>query len=379
MVNAEENQIDYSLANPDTLTKYKLAGEISGKVLEQVKALCVDGAVILEVCKAGDEALEAEIAKVYKGKKVLKGVAFPTSLAVNNIAAHVSPYPSDADAAAALAAGDVVKISLGAHIDGFAGIVADSVVVGGGEVAGAVADAFHAAWLASEAAIRLVQPAGTNWAVTDAVDKVAAAFGVKPVEDMLSHQQKRNAIDEEKRIILNPSEGKKKSADCTFEEGEVYGIDILISTGEGKVKPTEARTTIYKKTATTYDLKLKASRAIMVEINHKFGAFPFTLRNLEDEKKALMGIQECKQRGLLAPYDVLAEKKGQTIVQFYTTIAVTKNGIVKISGPAVPELAKFKTEKKLEDKDLLNLIAKSLKPSSKNKKKKAAKAEAPAA
>jgi hypothetical protein len=54
---------------------------------------------------------------------------------------------------------------------------------------------------------------------------------------MLSCQQTQNVIDGKKRIILNPGEGQKKDFETiTFAEGEVYGIDILISSGEdGKV------------------------------------------------------------------------------------------------------------------------------------------------
>ena len=54
---------------------------------------------------------------------------------------------------------------------------------------------------------------------------------------MLSCQQTQNVIDGKKRIILNPSEGQKREFEAaTFAEGEVYGIDILISSGEdGKV------------------------------------------------------------------------------------------------------------------------------------------------
>lgn len=65
--------VDYSLANPDTLTKYKLAGEISAKVLEQVKAACVPGALIIDVSILGDKLIEEETAKIYKGKKIAKG------------------------------------------------------------------------------------------------------------------------------------------------------------------------------------------------------------------------------------------------------------------------------------------------------------------
>ena len=45
-------------------------------------------------------------------------------------------------------------------------------------------------------------------------------------------------IDGKKRIILNPSEAQKRDFEAaTFSEGEVYGVDVLISTGEdGKVR-----------------------------------------------------------------------------------------------------------------------------------------------
>ena len=65
---------DYSLNNPDTLTKYKTAGQISEKVLAEVAKLCVPGAKIVDICQKGDKILEDEISKVYRGKKVTKGL-----------------------------------------------------------------------------------------------------------------------------------------------------------------------------------------------------------------------------------------------------------------------------------------------------------------
>ena len=54
---------------------------------------------------------------------------------------------------------------------------------------------------------------------------------------MLSCQQTQNVIDGKKRIILNPSESQKREFEAaTFNEGEVWGIDILVSSSEdGKV------------------------------------------------------------------------------------------------------------------------------------------------
>jgi len=51
---------------------------------------------------------------------------------------------------------------------------------------------------------------------------------------MLSCQQTQNIIDGKKRIILNPNETQKRDFEsATFAEGEVYGIDVLVSSGEG--------------------------------------------------------------------------------------------------------------------------------------------------
>ncbi len=64
---------DYTLNNPDTLTKYKTAAQISEKVLAEVSKLVVAGEKIVTICEKGDKLIEEEIAKVYRGKKITKG------------------------------------------------------------------------------------------------------------------------------------------------------------------------------------------------------------------------------------------------------------------------------------------------------------------
>lgn len=94
----------------------------------------------------------------------------------------------------------------------------------------------HAAHFAAETALRLVRPGGENNAVTEAIQKVAESYKCKPISGMLSHQLKQFRIDGEKSIIQNPTEAQKKDHEkCEFELHEVYAIDVLISTGEGKV------------------------------------------------------------------------------------------------------------------------------------------------
>ena len=43
-------------------------------MLAAVSALCVAGEKIVTICEKGDKLLEEEISKVYRGKKVTKGM-----------------------------------------------------------------------------------------------------------------------------------------------------------------------------------------------------------------------------------------------------------------------------------------------------------------
>ena len=85
----------------------------------------------------------------------------------------------------ALQRGDVVKLHMGAHIDGFASVAAETLVVGAtpeDPVTGKRADVLNAAWHAAEVAKRMVKAGNKNWSVTEAVDKTTAAWGCKAVE-----------------------------------------------------------------------------------------------------------------------------------------------------------------------------------------------------
>lgn len=64
---------------------------------------------------------------------------------------------------------------------------------------------------------------------------------------------------------------------------------------------------------------MKTSRAVFSEIQKKAGAFPFTLRALDDEKRARMGVQEAVAHGLLKPYDIVQTAPGTVVAEFFFT------------------------------------------------------------
>jgi len=269
----------------------------------------------------------------------------------------------------------MVKIELGAHIDGYITSAAHTVVVGASKenkVTDKKAKAIASAYNAMEMVLRMLRPekAFKNTDVSEHIDHMAKLYGTTPIENMLSHQTKRNKMKCQKEIVQNPTdEYKTKLEKCTFENYEVYVINILVSTGDGKSKPRDSRTTVYKKADDfEYQLKLKASRAFFSETVQKFGSMAFSLRHFDDEKKAKMGVVECERHGLMQPYRVLYEKEGEYVAQFKTTAIVMPTGIFKICGLPL-DLDSLNCDMQVEDEKLAALLREPLRP----KKKKPAK------
>merc|ERR1712013_226271 len=183
----------------------------------------------------------------------------------------------------------------------------------------------------------------------------------------------------DKTIIQNPNEAQRKDhKKCDFEEHEVYAVDILISTGDGKAKEHDTRTTVYKRTDLTYALRMKTSRAFYSEVCNKFTMMPFTLRALEDEKKARLGVGECTNHELITPYPVLYEKDGEFVAQFKFTVLLMPNGPLRITNGSM-DADLVQSEHSIKDEELRKILTSqvSSKKTNKKKKKKAAAAATP--
>ena len=153
---------------------------------------------------------------------------------------------------------------------------------------------------------------------------------------------------------------RQKVEEIEFAPGDVIGLDIYISTGEGKPKESEFRTTVYKRELDAqYNLKIKSSRAFFAEVNKRFPTLPFAIRAFEDPVGAKVGVKECVEHNLLTGYPVLTEKTGEIVAQFKCTVAVLPRSTVVLAGD-VPLAARFESEKKVADGELASLIASDL-------------------
>lgn len=307
---------------------------------DHIVGWCTEGAKIVELCQKGDALLAEEIAKVYKDKKTVKGFGHPTTISPSSYVTPYTPLTTDTEEAATeLKAGEVVKIQLGAQIDGFGTIVCDSVVVGAADeesVTTRQADLLLATYYANELLLRLMIPPGTLSApaegekpvatekaptqtrITQLLEKVVKSYNCNLVENTTSWLFERNEIEGAKKIILAPSEGSR--GDGVPATSEVWGVEMGVSLGSGKIKTLEKRPTLHRRTTTTYQLKRSTSRSTLSEIVSEFKTFPFSLRQLKDERAGKVGIVECVRNGVVRQYEVVADKDNEPVARVFSTV-----------------------------------------------------------
>jgi len=278
-----------------------------------------------------------------------------------------------------LKAGDIVKIDLGCHFDGYIAVAAHTLIVKESPETAPTVDAdlgnvAVAAYNAMLVAANSIAAGKTNKDVTAAVERVAKAYNVTPISSVRMHQMKRYVLDGVKEVALKEASPEdpeeEKVPDCTFEQAEVYAVDVAMSTGDGKARPGEMRTTIFKRNVEKqYMLKTKASRQVLAEVDKKYPTMPFTMRHLTDQRIAKLGLNECLAHGLLTPYPSLHEYSGK-VAHFKCTVLLLPSGTSRVTGLELPEYFKTETQPDEETSKILTEIAEA---EAKRAAKKAAK------
>ena len=375
----EEDEIgeDFS-KDPRAFSYLQDAGRIADEALQALIDKCKVGANLNELCTESDKLIKEKLSKIYIKKKFIKGVAFPTTISVNEVCGNYSApleLSDDPHEYKTLSEGDVAKVELGVQINGFASIVAHTIVVTDkpDKITGKKADVILAAYNSIQAALRLMKVNGpTNNDVTNATATICSEYKVNPIEGVLSHRMKRYIVDCMETII-NKETFEHKVDQRKFEYGDVFAMDVIVSTGEGKPKETDIKTTVYKRALeTTYKLRTDSGRKLLSVVEGNFYSFPFTFNVFDKEENVKLkqpieklntvmklGLNECIKNELLHGYPVLTEKKGEIVAQFTYTIAVRNEGPIIISGLPL-DVSKFESDKKITDKNIEELLSSDL-------------------
>src|SRR2546428_13593828 len=107
--------------------KLRRAGRVAAEARRLGASLCKEGAPLLEIAESVEALMRSRGAPP----------AFPTCLSIDHIAAHYSPVHDDR---IALKRGNVVKLDLGAQVDGYIADTAEAAAGGSRKWSGLVKD-----------------------------------------------------------------------------------------------------------------------------------------------------------------------------------------------------------------------------------------------
>jgi methionyl aminopeptidase len=278
------------------LDRWREAARIAAGARELGLRLAVPGAKRRDVA----EAIEAFVRD--RGAQP----AFPANLSRNDEAAHYTP---DDDDEATLAVGDLLKVDVGAHLDGAVADTADTVEVGGGRRQAHLVAAVHDALAAG---VRAVRPGGAVDDVSRAIAEAIRARGLKPVHDLTGHTIERYVLHAGKSIPNVPG-----LSSARFVEGEIVAIEPFATNGEGRIANGPFGHIV------RFRRPPPADDAELGQLFDRFRTLPFTLRwaRRPEERRALE-----RARRLLQTYPVFLERGGGLVAQAEHTVRVGPSG-----------------------------------------------------
>jgi methionyl aminopeptidase len=277
---------------------FRKAGRIAGQARDFGLSLIEPGASHLEVSKA----VEAEL------RRLGGEPAFPTQISLNHVAAHYCSSPKDP---LVFKVGDMAKLDVGVHVNGYVGDTAATKDLGG---PGMLAEASRQA-LAS--ALSVVAPGELISEVGHRVNAAITGLGFRPVANLTGHAVGIYQVHGEPQIPNVP-----ERSSIRFEKGQVLAIEPFASTGKGYVRERGSAEIF----SVSGRLKLKKGMDPDVfQAIEAYNGLPFGRRNLMEHfapEPVNSTLMKLMKTGALHAYPPLTEEEGIFISQAEHTIYI---------------------------------------------------------
>ena len=230
--------------------------------------------------------------------------SFPANLSRNYEAAHYTPSPDDEEV---LREGDLLKVDVGAHLDGAIADTAITVEVGGGHRHDALVRAVREALAAG---VREVRAGVSVDRIGSAVEAAVHARGLKPVRNLMGHSIKPYVLHGG-TSIPNVS----GVSDEPLPDGEIIAIEPFVTNGAGSIEDGPFGNIVRFRTEPPASDPAAA-------IYRRFRTLPFTARWLTEAERATLR----KARKHLQVYPVFVESGDGWVAQAEHTVLVTPEG-----------------------------------------------------
>jgi len=286
---------------------YLKAGKIAGEVRENVRKKNWGGSTLAEIC----EYVESEIIK--RGAKC----AFPVNTSLNEVAAHYTAEPNDPKT---VSDADLVKIDLGAQVNGY---IADTAVTVNYDTQ--YDSLVQAAENALQAAMSMIKVGVKSKDVGRKIQNTIMDMGFKPIANLSGHSLDQYTIHAGKTVPNMWTIGS-----FSFSENEAFACEPFVTTKNalgfvrnGKIKNIYALVS-RKKT------KDDEADKLLEYIWNNFNMLPFALRWIVkewEEKEARKMLDFLIKKKVVKAYAILVEANGKTVAQAEHTFIPTQTGV----------------------------------------------------
>ena len=291
----------------EEIEKYKKAGEIAIKVHALAKHIIKDGAKTLDIA----EKLEDEIIKL-GGKP-----AWPMNLSINSIAAHWTPKINDETV---FKKGDVVKVDVGVHVDGYVADTARTIEIGTTNWT----DLIKASKEALNAAIDTAKPKVELSKIGSVIEDTIKSYGFVPIANLTGHglAQWENHTPPSIPNFNNKSTQK-------LEGDQAIAIEPFATNGVGRV--IDAKGSEIYKIENSRPVRQPIARKILNYVSKEHKELPFGKRELAKKVGTFgleMALKELKRIGAIYEFDVLKEESNGMVAQTEDTILLLDTPII---------------------------------------------------
>jgi len=284
--------------------KLRLAGRAASEARELGLSLCKEGALVLDIA----ERIEAHMRS--RGAPP----AFPTCLSIDHLAAHYSPVHNDR---LALKRGNVVKLDLGAQVDGYIADTAATVEVG----TRSWTELIKASEVACETAIEVCRPKTPTRLIGAAIERAIEGYGFKPISNLTGHTIERYHLHAGKSV---PNVGGLGGD--VVEAGDTLAIEPFATNGAGKVEGRKSGN-IYR-VLSTRGIVPASLNEFLRTLDDRFKTLPFAERwAYEIDRKAPAHLGRLLRSGRIMTYESLLDIGHGIVAQTEHTMIVDGGGV----------------------------------------------------
>jgi methionyl aminopeptidase len=287
------------------------AGKIASEALAFSCSLVKKGESLLVIAEAGE-------------KKILElggKPAFPINISINHHAAHYTPSLNDTTQIPELA---LVKIDLGAHVDGYVADNASTVLVGDDENLQRLIDGAKAGL---QAAIETARVGIRIWNISKAISSAMHQMKTRPIENLTGHSIEQFNLHAGVSVP-SVTHSANRIASPRLQNNMVIAIEPFATYSRNPLVDNLEPGNIFGFTPRRNPKNHKL-RSLFSQMKIKFAQLPFASRwmtALVEPSKVMQTLNQLKRERCIHNYPVLGLQDGSLIAQAEHTIIVEKQG-----------------------------------------------------